>query len=165
MPPVLQKKSKKVEMPSFTCDHCQETLKKAQLDKHVMRCHPASFSCIDCYKTFRGNDYKAHTSCITEVEKYHEKKITSVPIHNSNNNNCITSSKKVEKKQSKELIFKYSGMEKDLNKLFDGKAFLSLKEIKKALQKKHTKKVIKKFMEEFWLINPLSGEFKIDRKN
>ena len=61
-------------MVSFVCDVCQETLKKPKLDSHKARCHHAIFSCIDCYKTFSGTEYKNHTSCITEVEKYHKKK-------------------------------------------------------------------------------------------
>lgn len=60
-------------MPSFVCDVCQETLKKAKLDAHTMRCRNAIFSCIDCYTTFKGTDYRAHTACITEVQKYHKK--------------------------------------------------------------------------------------------
>lgn len=66
-------------MPSFVCDTCQETLKKARLDDHFRRCPRASFSCIDCYKSF-GNDgeYKAHTSCITEVQKYEKKGVTNI---------------------------------------------------------------------------------------
>lgn len=58
-------------MPSFVCDYCQETLKKAKLDQHAQRCRQAAFSCIDCYKTFKGVEYRAHTSCITEVQKHH----------------------------------------------------------------------------------------------
>lgn len=53
------------------CDFCQETLKKAKLDQHAQRCRQASFSCIDCYKTFKGVEYRVHTSCITEVQKHH----------------------------------------------------------------------------------------------
>lgn len=60
-------------MPSFVCDRCQETLKKAKLDSHKQYCRQSSFSCIDCYKSFKGDDYRAHTSCITEVQKYHGK--------------------------------------------------------------------------------------------
>lgn len=66
-------------MPSFVCDYCQETLKKAKLDQHTQRCRNASFSCIDCYKTFKGTEYRAHTSCITEVQKYHVKTTTPPP--------------------------------------------------------------------------------------
>ena len=59
-------------MPSFVCDTCQETLKKAKLDQHAQRCRRAVFSCIDCYKTFASPaEYRAHVSCITEEEKYH----------------------------------------------------------------------------------------------
>ena len=150
-------------MPSFTCDHCQETLKKAQLEKHAMKCRPPCFSCIDCYKTFRGNDYKAHTSCITEVEKYHEKKITHAP--NNSGNAKSAAEAKISKAQKDEgSTFKYSGIEKDLNKLFEGKDTpMSLKDIRKALEKKHSEKVVKKFMQETWSINPLKGEFKIIR--
>jgi ribosomal protein L37AE/L43A len=67
-----------LNMPSFVCDTCQETLKKAKLDQHAQRCRQAVFSCIDCYKTFKGTEYRVHTSCITEVEKYHKIKVLPV---------------------------------------------------------------------------------------
>ncbi|KAJ9098322.1 hypothetical protein QFC19_006446 [Naganishia cerealis] len=56
-------------MVSFQCDGCGDTIKKPQLDKHRNRCW-STFSCIDCSTTFHGTDYKAHTSCISEAEKY-----------------------------------------------------------------------------------------------
>ncbi|KAL1409692.1 hypothetical protein Q8F55_003688 [Vanrija albida] len=56
-------------MVSFQCDGCADTVKKPQLDKHRQRCW-ASFSCIDCSTTFQNQDYKSHTSCISEAEKY-----------------------------------------------------------------------------------------------
>ncbi|KAJ9096721.1 hypothetical protein QFC21_004991 [Naganishia friedmannii] len=56
-------------MVSFQCDGCGDTIKKPQLDKHRNRCW-ATFSCIDCSTTFHGTDYKSHTSCISEAEKY-----------------------------------------------------------------------------------------------
>lgn len=65
-------------MPSFVCDHCQETLKKAKLDQHAQRCRLHSFSCIDCYKSFKGIEYRNHFTCITEVQKY--ETIKTVPI-------------------------------------------------------------------------------------
>lgn len=37
---------------------------------HFNKCRDAYFSCIDCYTTFEGDDFKNHTSCITEKEKY-----------------------------------------------------------------------------------------------
>lgn len=66
-------------MPSFVCDHCQETLKKAKLDQHAQRCRQAAFSCIDCYKNFKGVEYREHFTCITEVQKYHQKTPVAPP--------------------------------------------------------------------------------------
>ncbi|KAI9103279.1 hypothetical protein DFS34DRAFT_608119 [Phlyctochytrium arcticum] len=57
-------------MVSFVCDSCQETLKKPKLDQHKGRCRQAQFTCIDCSTTFQGFDYRSHTSCISEAEKY-----------------------------------------------------------------------------------------------
>ncbi|KAK9766215.1 hypothetical protein K7432_004865 [Basidiobolus ranarum] len=57
-------------MVSFVCDCCQETLKKNKLDSHFNRCYNASYSCIDCYVSFQGTEYRQHTACITEAEKY-----------------------------------------------------------------------------------------------
>lgn len=71
--PLRSNPTYKIFMPSFVCDHCQETLKKAKLDQHSQRCRQAVFSCIDCYKTFKGVEYRDHFSCITEVQKYHQK--------------------------------------------------------------------------------------------
>lgn len=45
-------------------------VKKPKLDKHGSMCHSA-FTCIDCSKTFQGPaQWKSHTSCISEAEKY-----------------------------------------------------------------------------------------------
>ncbi len=63
-------------MPSFVCDTCQETLKKPKLDAHAAACRGAVFSCIDCYRTFAGTEYRAHTSCITETQKYVKPGVT-----------------------------------------------------------------------------------------
>ncbi|XP_043978737.1 cell growth-regulating nucleolar protein [Gambusia affinis] len=58
-------------MVFFTCNGCGESLKKAQVDKHVMKCRGCQvLSCIDCGKDFRGEDYKNHTKCISEDQKY-----------------------------------------------------------------------------------------------
>ena len=61
-------------MVSFVCDECQETIKKPKLDNHKLKCRRAVFSCIDCSKTFHGLEYKDHTSCMTEKEKYEKPK-------------------------------------------------------------------------------------------
>lgn len=45
-------------------------MKKPKLDRHYEQCR-SSFTCIDCSKTFQGPaQWKAHTSCVTEAEKY-----------------------------------------------------------------------------------------------
>ncbi|KAL0253986.1 hypothetical protein I308_101365 [Cryptococcus tetragattii IND107] len=57
-------------MVSFQCDACADTVKKPKLDQHRSRCF-ASFTCLDCSKTFKNpSEYKGHTSCISEAEKY-----------------------------------------------------------------------------------------------
>ena len=49
---------------------CGDVLTKPKLDKHRTACH-SSFDCIDCSKRFETPaDYKGHTSCISEAEKY-----------------------------------------------------------------------------------------------
>ncbi|KAG5190112.1 hypothetical protein JKP88DRAFT_299835 [Tribonema minus] len=60
-------------MVFFNCEGCNESLKKAQVEKHVFTC-PArncwAVTCIDCNVTFKGDDYATHTTCISEAEKY-----------------------------------------------------------------------------------------------
>ncbi|XP_026202688.1 cell growth-regulating nucleolar protein [Anabas testudineus] len=58
-------------MVFFTCNACGESLKKAQIDKHVTMCRSCQvLSCIDCGKDFWGDDYKNHNKCISEDQKY-----------------------------------------------------------------------------------------------
>ncbi|XP_054640706.1 cell growth-regulating nucleolar protein [Dunckerocampus dactyliophorus] len=58
-------------MVFFTCNACGDSLKKAQVDKHVMKCRGCQvLSCIDCGKDFWGDDYKNHLKCISEDQKY-----------------------------------------------------------------------------------------------
>lgn len=58
-------------MVFFTCNTCGESLKKAQVDKHVNMCRGCEvLSCIDCGKDFWGNDYRNHNKCISEDQKY-----------------------------------------------------------------------------------------------
>ncbi|KAI4826746.1 hypothetical protein KUCAC02_030179 [Chaenocephalus aceratus] len=58
-------------MVVFTCNGCGESLKKAQVDKHVNMCRGCqSLSCMDCGKDFWGDDYKNHVKCISEDQKY-----------------------------------------------------------------------------------------------
>lgn len=61
-------------MVSFICGVCATTLKKNQVNRHCESCRAAwVFTCVDCGKDFEGFGFDAHTSCVTEAEKYHGK--------------------------------------------------------------------------------------------
>uniref|UniRef100_A0A1B0G8Y6 Zinc finger C2H2 LYAR-type domain-containing protein n=1 Tax=Glossina morsitans morsitans TaxID=37546 RepID=A0A1B0G8Y6_GLOMM len=63
-------------MVFFICNHCGESVKKAAVEKHYnTKCNKRAKNvcCMDCQKDFRGEDYVAHTKCITEAEKYSGK--------------------------------------------------------------------------------------------
>ncbi|KAI9782447.1 MAG: hypothetical protein M1839_004933 [Geoglossum umbratile] len=57
-------------MVSFSCENCGDVLTKKKLDPHRNRCKGASFTCLDCMVHFHGMEYKAHTSCVSEAQKY-----------------------------------------------------------------------------------------------
>ncbi|XP_076171469.1 uncharacterized protein LOC143148725 [Ptiloglossa arizonensis] len=59
-------------MVVFTCNNCGETLQKPKVAKHYeFQCRTAPFlTCVDCFKDFRGEEYVAHTKCITEAQRY-----------------------------------------------------------------------------------------------
>lgn len=58
-------------MVFFVCEGCNESLKKAHVDKHAAKCRNCyAVTCVDCQVTFHGNDYAAHTVCMSEAEKY-----------------------------------------------------------------------------------------------
>ncbi|KAG9235090.1 hypothetical protein BJ875DRAFT_375029 [Amylocarpus encephaloides] len=57
-------------MVSFSCENCGDVLTKKKLDPHRNQCRGASFTCLDCMVHFQGNEYRAHTSCISEAQKY-----------------------------------------------------------------------------------------------
>lgn len=85
-------------MVSFQCEGCGDVQTKKKLDSHRNQCH-APFTCIDCMTTFHGTEYRAHTSCMTEAQKYEghlyrEKankasKRKSVSILEPNENNAL----------------------------------------------------------------------------
>lgn len=75
--------SESAGMVFFTCNHCGESLKKQAVEKHGWKCkREINVSCMDCQKDFIGKEYDAHTSCITEAEKYSGKDY--VPKANAN---------------------------------------------------------------------------------
>ena len=56
-------------MPVFICEACNETLKQTKVATH--NCSGCwYFSCIDCNKKFGWDEYKSHTKCVTEAERY-----------------------------------------------------------------------------------------------
>ncbi|NWX45592.1 LYAR protein, partial [Steatornis caripensis] len=58
-------------MVVFTCNACGESVKKAQVEKHVNACRNCQcLSCMDCGKDFWGDDYKEHVKCVSEDQKY-----------------------------------------------------------------------------------------------
>lgn len=58
-------------MVFFTCNACGESVKKAQVEKHLAVCRGCEcLSCIDCGADFWGDDYKSHVKCISEDQKY-----------------------------------------------------------------------------------------------
>ncbi|OJJ66755.1 hypothetical protein ASPBRDRAFT_48703 [Aspergillus brasiliensis CBS 101740] len=57
-------------MVSFSCEACGDILTKKKLDPHRNQCRGASYTCIDCMVHFQGTQYRSHTSCMTEAQKY-----------------------------------------------------------------------------------------------
>ncbi|PJF17976.1 hypothetical protein PSACC_02264 [Paramicrosporidium saccamoebae] len=137
-------------MPSFVCDACQETLKKPKLDMHAQRCRQASFSCIDCYKSFKGVDYRQHFSCITEVEKYEKKKLP-VPVKMVQPPTVIESPVKTQTQPD---------IRTSLAELLQDNS-LSISSIKKVLKKSpysFSKKAIKKHLEKSLVLSVKKGK-------
>ncbi|CAN0303459.1 unnamed protein product, partial [Scytosiphon promiscuus] len=58
-------------MVYFVCESCNETLKKAQVDRHLYSCKNCwGVTCVDCNFTFEGDSFREHTSCVSEEQKY-----------------------------------------------------------------------------------------------
>ncbi|CAN8099415.1 unnamed protein product [Discula destructiva] len=74
-------------MVSFQCEACGDVLTKKKLDPHRNRCRGATFSCIDCMVQFYGTEYRTHTSCMTEEQKYQGALYKPKKAKNGNNNN------------------------------------------------------------------------------
>ncbi|KAF9028993.1 hypothetical protein BDZ89DRAFT_950846, partial [Hymenopellis radicata] len=57
---------------------CDDVVTKPKLNAHWSRCH-ADVDCLDCSQTFSNpGQFKAHTTCISEAEKY-EKSVYKGP--------------------------------------------------------------------------------------
>nr|CDS31931.1 STE20 serine:threonine protein kinase [Hymenolepis microstoma] len=57
-------------MVFFVCSKCNASLRKKQVHQHFLTCRPVDVSCVDCSKSFNQQSYSAHTTCISEKEKY-----------------------------------------------------------------------------------------------
>ncbi|CAM6090991.1 unnamed protein product [Calypogeia fissa] len=57
----------------FQCEDCGENLKKPKLLMHFNRCSAYKLSCIDCGVVFDQQSVQAHSSCVSEAEKYGPK--------------------------------------------------------------------------------------------
>ncbi|ODQ64927.1 zf-LYAR-domain-containing protein [Nadsonia fulvescens var. elongata DSM 6958] len=89
-------------MVSFSCEVCNDTVKKAKLMAHKGQCYGAYFTCIDCSTTFQGNEFQSHTSCISEAEKY-QKALFRPKNAQKQQQTKSTPSEKPESKKSKNL--------------------------------------------------------------
>ncbi|KAJ5752557.1 hypothetical protein N7520_009474 [Penicillium odoratum] len=74
-------------MVSFQCEGCGDVLTKKKLDPHRGQCRGATFTCIDCMVHFYGTDYRAHTSCMTEDQKYQGALYKEKPAKNKKGQN------------------------------------------------------------------------------
>ncbi|XP_075166731.1 uncharacterized protein C16C10.8 [Haematobia irritans] len=73
-------------MVFFTCNNCGESVKKPSVEKHYnTKCNNRvkNVSCMDCQKDFHGEEYVAHTKCISELEKYSGKNYVARENQNS----------------------------------------------------------------------------------
>jgi cell growth-regulating nucleolar protein len=61
-------------MVFFICEVCNECIKKPKVEQHSSVCRSAwVFCCMDCGERFEGPAYKAHTSCMSEAQRYEGK--------------------------------------------------------------------------------------------
>jgi hypothetical protein len=69
-------------MVTFICETCNESLRKNKVDSHS--CRSRTFSCVDCHKQFRNQEWQSHTSCMTEAEKFKFASTTTTTTLNKN---------------------------------------------------------------------------------
>ncbi|WFC98634.1 RNA-binding ATPase activator esf2 [Malassezia yamatoensis] len=85
-------------MVSFNCDGCGDVVKKPKLAQHFKRCY-SPITCLDCSVQF-ASPQDAHTSCITEDEKYQKSVYKGKKTQPQNNPASISTSAHVEKSDS-----------------------------------------------------------------
>ena len=122
-------------MVYFQCETCVATLKKKQVEHHYLHdCKNAhSFICLNCHQKFDRETIKAHTSCISEDEKYKKgDKMVKKP-------NFVNKEKKIVpcdietlkwsgfKKTSKIILMSCENYKCDINKLLEKLAIVFAK--------------------------------------
>ena len=158
-------------MVSFSCEVCNDTVLKKKLDAHKQRCNGAYFTCIDCSVTFNGTDYRGHTSCISEAQKYEKglykgkkkepkpepKDVKSEPKHPKSETN-ESKPEKAKKSDTKKS-------EKQKTKKADKSDFVSSKpqSLYKVI-KKMEKKDKKHFLERIHVFKGDDGQLKVSVK-
>lgn len=118
-------------MVFFQCETCISTLKKKQVETHYLtQCRNAHvFTCLSCNKQFNRDTIKAHTSCISEMEKY-QKGDNMIKKKNINNNTPKPVMKvdldKLKwsgfKKTSKIILMSYENYKMNMNHLMNALA-------------------------------------------
>ncbi|SGZ57427.1 CIC11C00000000116 [Sungouiella intermedia] len=135
-------------MVSFSCEVCNDTVIKKKLDQHSQRCHGAYFTCIDCSTTFSGTDYRGHTQCISEAEKYEKALYKGKKKPAKEEKKFVKEEKKdvkevkqekkpvKEEKKEKSKISKQKKEKKiDLSKYSNGSLYKIIKDMSKDLNK------------------------------
>jgi cell growth-regulating nucleolar protein len=122
---------KDTNMVSFNCDNCQTTVKKPKLVAHKSKCKTASFTCIDCSTTFYNQDFKDHTSCITEEQKYQKHIYNSVKDTLENTSRAIKNnlSLEIQLKQKISKLTKKKSLSRLAKKLTESEFELLLKQV------------------------------------
>lgn len=132
-------------MVSFSCEVCNDTVIKKKLDQHRQRCYGAYFTCIDCSITFSDSDYRNHTQCISEAEKYEKalykgkkkpaKKEKPAKEEKPSKEEKPAKEEKKEKKESKHKVSKHKETKLNLSKYSNGSLYKIIKDIAKDLSK------------------------------
>lgn len=104
---------------------------------HFSKCPNAYYTCIDCSTTFDGDEFKSHTTCITEKEKYEKGYGKKQQQQNKNANSTAIINKEDKKKGHK--VTRKNEANSDNELVPRGKA-LEFSKVLKQLKKKHNKK-------------------------
>ena len=122
-------------MVYFQCETCISTLKKKQVEHHYLHeCRNAHyFICITCQQRFDRETIKAHTSCISEDEKYKkgDKMVKKQNVANKEKKivPCDIQTLKWSgfKKTSKIILMSYENYKCDIDKLIEQLAIVFAK--------------------------------------